>query len=35
MGAAARTMAFPNAAKRAAEILIESVDKTPGSRNNN
>jgi UDP-N-acetylglucosamine--N-acetylmuramyl-(pentapeptide) pyrophosphoryl-undecaprenol N-acetylglucosamine transferase len=34
MGAAARTMAFPNAAKRAAEILIESVDKAPASRNN-
>ncbi len=34
MGTAARTMAFPNAAKRAAEILIESVDKTPASRNN-
>jgi UDP-N-acetylglucosamine--N-acetylmuramyl-(pentapeptide) pyrophosphoryl-undecaprenol N-acetylglucosamine transferase len=34
MSVAARTMAFPNAARRAAEILLESVDKPSGSRNN-
>jgi UDP-N-acetylglucosamine--N-acetylmuramyl-(pentapeptide) pyrophosphoryl-undecaprenol N-acetylglucosamine transferase len=34
MGATARTLAFPEAARRAAEILLESVDKAPTSRNN-
>ena len=34
MSAAARTMAHPDAARRAAEILLESVDKARTSRNN-
>ena len=34
MGQAARTLAFPHAARRAAEILLESVDKAGVSRNN-
>ena len=34
MGAAARTLAYPAAARRAAEILLESVDKARASRNN-
>ena len=34
MGAAARTMAFPDAARRAAEILLEIVDKARDTRKN-
>ena len=34
MSAAARTLAYPGAARRAAEILLESVDKARASRNN-